>query len=615
MGFLFSSTFDTPFYGGGAVASTLVPDPYDVALNGRPYMVQDDPSAIEKWGQHFVRESLPLVRDQADQSDEPGENSVSPEQFWRRSQQSWHKGAGQTWLDWANSSDRDRFRTSKGVNVWTQKQLSLLNGTTRTKTSANSGLRLTVAGSRMYLADGTAVSYTTDGSAWTAVTGTPASNAVSVTSDGFNVYIATQANGIYKTDTSTGAATSYVTGDVELVGWVKGRIMAADASGSLYNITAGGVLPAALFTHNAGANFHWVGFADGPGFIYAAGYAGGHSEIYAVTLTDTASSLGAPKVAGVLPEGEVVRSISVYLGFLVIGSDKGVRIATTNSDGSIVLGGLVNTGTSVRCLDAQDRFVWFGYTNYDGTSTGLGRVDLSIFTSTLVPAYASDLMATAQGTVGSTVLFGSARYFTVDGSGVWKETVGTPVTSGTLQTGFIGYDLADQKQAVYLDLRHEPLPASASVAVALAADNGTFSTVGTSSTAGATSPAAFYLSGQQAERFEVQLTLTASGSAPTVTRWTLRSDVTPLPSSVFNVPIVIADQLQLHGGEWPADAYTDYKSLVSLHDDQIIFSYQDGVDTYLAKMVNYAWIPTHRSKVTRGAWCGTFVAQLRHISG
>lgn len=611
----FTSTFDAAFFDGTSGVSTLVPYPYDVALNGRPYMLQLDPNSIEKWGQHFGRESLPLVRDQSDQSDEPGEQSVSPEQFWRRSQQSWHKGAGQSWLDWANTSDRNRFRSSKGLNPWTQKQLTLHNATGSAKVSANTSLCMCMAGSRCYFGSGTGQStfYSTDGTTWTAVTGTPAATVSSVTSDGFSVYLAYNASGIYKTDTSSGAAASWATGTVSLVGYVKGRLMAANGP-SIYNVVAGGALPAALFTH-ANSNFAWVGFTEGPGFIYAAGFSGGHSEIYSVTLTDTASTLGAPKIAAELPEGEIVRSVRGYQGFMVIGTDKGVRLATINNDGSLILGGLINTGTSVRCLDAQDRFVWFGWTNYDGTSTGLGRVDLSVFTSTLVPAYASDLMATSQGVVSATVLLGSTRLFTVEGVGVYKETPGTVVASGTMDTGFIGYDLADEKQAVFFDLRHEPMPTGGSVNVALAADNGTFAPQGTSSAVSTTAPAAFYLNGQQGERFEIRLTLNASSSAPILTRWTLRADVTPQPSSMFVVPLVITDRHNVHDSDYPADPYADKAALVALHDNQIIFAYQEGVDTYQVKLANYAWLPQQRSADTPGVYDGTFVAQLRHISG
>jgi hypothetical protein len=200
------------------------------------------------------------------------------------SQQSWHHGAGQAWLDWPGS-DRNRFRTSKGIDLWTQKQIGLLHSTTHTFTTSNVGLRILKAGTRVYLADGNNLKYSVDATSFSTVTGTPTVKCESIATDGFDVWAAYGASGLYQTNSGSAAASSYVTGSVDLVGYVKGRLMCA-AGPSLFNVTAAGALPDALFTHSASA-WVWSGFANAPGFIYAAGYAGGHSEIYSVTIADT----------------------------------------------------------------------------------------------------------------------------------------------------------------------------------------------------------------------------------------------------------------------------------------------------------------------------------------
>lgn len=607
-----AALFDAPFYTGSSVTSSLVPDVYDVALNGRPFMVQLEPNALGRFNLHYSRTSLPLVRDQADSADVPGEHSVSPEQFWRRSTESWHDGAGQSYYD-RKTSDQFRFHTSKGVNPWTAWQLSLLNDTSKTRSTANTNLLMCKAGTRVYLIDGTTVYYSTDASSWTATTGGPTAPA-SLCSDGFSVYVAAGAQGIYKTDTSTGAQASFVTGTVALVGYVKGRLMAAQGA-ALYNVTAGGALPAALSTHRD-SNWTWVGFAEGAQHIYAAGYSGTHSEIYRIGIVDTAASLGAATVALTLPEGETVRSITGYLGFILIGTDKGVRLATSDSNGNLTAGQLLATTSPVYCGDGQDRFIWFGWTNYDGTSTGLGRVDTSNTPVTaLTPAYATDLMGAGQGTVRSTVQLGTARVFTVDGLGVFKEQVGVPVGSGAVTSGLVGYDIADAKVAAYLDLRHDALPTNATVKAEVAYDNGAWTTVGTSLTAATTQPAAFYLNGTRAERFETRLTLTASGTSPAVTRVTLRVSPAPATSSLWTVPLVITDELASRSGVKTESARSDYQSLVDLHASQTIFAYQEGTHTYQVKMADYDWLPDHRSAEVPGDWCGHFVAKLQEITG
>jgi hypothetical protein len=610
MGFV--ATFDRPFYTGNTVSSPLVPGVYDVALNGRPYMLQLDPAALGRFNLHYSRQSLPLVRDQADSGDVPGEHSVSPEQFWRRSTESWHDGAGQTYYD-RKTSDKYQFHASKGVNPWTAWQLTLLNDTSKTKSSVNANLLLCKAGTRVYLIDGTAVSFSTDASAWTACTGGPAAP-VSLCSDGFTVYVAAGANGIYTTNTGSSALASFVTGTVNLVGYAKGRLMAATGP-AIYNVTTGGALPAATSTHRD-SNWTWVGFAEGQNNIYAAGFSGTHSEVYRIGITDTGGTLGAATIALTLPEGEVARSITGYLGTIVIGTDKGLRFATSDSNGNLSAGRLISTSSPVVCADGQDRFVWFGWTNYDATSTGLGRLDTSNTpVNPLTPAYASDLMATGQGTVRSTVQLGTARVFTVDGLGVYKETVGTPVTSGMVTSGLIGYDISDAKVAAYLDLRHEALPVNSTVKVEVAYDNGAWTFAGTSATAAQTAPVPFYLNGVRAERFETRITLTSGGVSPTLTRVTLRAAPAPATSSLWTVPVVIADEVSTSAGIRPQSARSDFQALVDLHDSQIIFTYQEGNHSYLVKMADYDWLPDRRSAEIVGDWCGHFVAKLQEITG
>ena len=118
--------FTTAFTGGpafytGTGTTSLVPDVFPVALNGRPYMV-------DLRSNRFTRQFDMRVREQSDQSTSPGEQSISPQGFWRRGESSWHFGAGQPKADVAGALDY-RFATSKGVNPWTKGQVSLLNAT------------------------------------------------------------------------------------------------------------------------------------------------------------------------------------------------------------------------------------------------------------------------------------------------------------------------------------------------------------------------------------------------------------------------------------------------------------------------------------------------------
>jgi hypothetical protein len=77
-----------PSFYTGTGATTLVPNVFPVAINGRPYL-------IDLKAGSFQRQYDARVRDSVDQSAEPGESAINPQGLWRRSQSSWHYGAGQ----------------------------------------------------------------------------------------------------------------------------------------------------------------------------------------------------------------------------------------------------------------------------------------------------------------------------------------------------------------------------------------------------------------------------------------------------------------------------------------------------------------------------------------
>lgn len=544
-----TALFTTPFF-TGAGTTQEVPSLYPIGLNGRGYMV-DLKSGL------YRRQSIQILRGQADTGNLPGEQSVNPDDLWRRSQQTWSKGAGQRYLDRADS-DPARFYQSKGIDVWEKWELTLLPDTDSKASTAGTNLFLAVAGSRLYYTEGNSTKFTTDVSvgspSFTTVTGTPAAAASSITSDGFNVYIGYTSNGVYSTNTGTSAAAQLVTSAVtpSVVRYVKGRLMVAVAN-SIYNVTSAtpAVLPAALLTH-ANTSFTWVDFAEGQNVLYAAGYSGDKSLIYKTTVKPDGTALDTPSVAGELPDGEVVRSMQGYLGFLLIGTDFGVRFCTADGQGNLTIGPLLNTGrVSVRCFEPQDRFVWFGWTNYDSGSTGLGRADLSVFTSPLAPAFASDLMVTGQGIVQSvaTVFHGGRelRVFTVSGLGLYGEET-TLVAEGTLDTGQFTYGIPDEKVGMYVDVRSEPLGGTLSAAVSL--DGGDFELLGADSVAGSIG-STFQVGQERARRFEVRLILNRDGSVtstgPTIIRITLRAYPAPNRGEIFTVPLIFHETLTPDG--------------------------------------------------------------------
>jgi hypothetical protein len=126
--------------------SAEVPGYLPVAIAGHTYLI--DPAG-------FQRETVPVLRQQADTSNQPGEASLNPRGLWRRSQESWHHGAGQEFLDGLEDVDPYRYRTSRGVDPWTQGKLSLLPITRKIRATTNDKVAVMVVGSRVYTSDGT----------------------------------------------------------------------------------------------------------------------------------------------------------------------------------------------------------------------------------------------------------------------------------------------------------------------------------------------------------------------------------------------------------------------------------------------------------------------------
>lgn len=617
-----SHIFSGPYYSGGGV-SALVPGLYPVAIDGHPYL-------IDLKSDQFQAASIPVLRNQADTANLPGEQSINPEDLWRRAAETWHHGAGQSQFD-RNDSDSARFNASKGVDVWTQWKLSLLNSPSLKKSTSQTNLYMVVAGSRLYVLFGSTVNaslyYTTTTTStddFTAVTGTPAAAATGLCSDGVNVWASYGASGIYHTTTAIGAATQRINSTVGgPIAYIKGRLMVADTN-SLYNVTANAVattgaaaaLPTALYAH-PNTNFSWVGFAEGLGSIYAAGFAGDKSLIYRTTIRADGTALDIPVVAGELPDGEIIRAIQGYLGFVLVGTDRGVRFATADGNGNLTFGALIqtSTGTSspVRCFEPQDRFVWFGWSPYDATSTGLGRLDLSVFTQPLTPAYASDLMVTSQAAVLAVVTFGNVRAFAISGLGFYVEQT-TKVSSGTLDSGLITYGIHDNKVPMYVESRFESLPTSTTFSVALATNgSSTFTTLGTSSTAASTT--ASYGGGQgQANKFELRLTLTGSTTfSPSIIRVVLRCYPAALNGDTFILPILLYETLDLEGIETTLDPQDELEYLRTIIRDHRLVTYQEGTLTHSVFIDDYQWHPHHRT-VDNTFWNGTCVLKLKSLA-
>lgn len=220
--------------------------------------------------------------------------------------------------------------------------------------------------------------------------------------------------------------------------------------------TTATALPTAVYTHPVD-NFVYTTITSSGAAIYVAGYSGGQSNIQKFTLTTAGAmpTLTSAITAAEMPVGELIFRIYYYLGYMLIGTSKGVRVAAVSDDGSLAYGPLLfESKQPVYDFAARDRYVWCA-TNVDG-APGTTRIDLGQQLGQLIFPYAWDTYYAAgsgRKTTACAFINGTDRlafttnYATTDGA-VYIETAtdtGRLVENGYLQTGYIRYNTLEPK--------------------------------------------------------------------------------------------------------------------------------------------------------------------------
>jgi hypothetical protein len=104
----------------GSTAYSATGEAYDVAIGGLPFFLLNSDDAP------YRRVTAQYRKQQIDQSREPGEQTLTG--WWVRSQSSFHYGQGIKFFEpIQDESLRFQYTESKGINVWTKGQATLLN--------------------------------------------------------------------------------------------------------------------------------------------------------------------------------------------------------------------------------------------------------------------------------------------------------------------------------------------------------------------------------------------------------------------------------------------------------------------------------------------------------
>ena len=556
----------------GATSYALTGVAYDMAIAGLPFFVNASDDTP------YRRQTAEYRKQQIDQTREAGEQTLTG--WWLRSQSSFHQGQGINFFEpIQDESLRFQYTESKGCNIWTRGQVTLLNSVspehittgkvttngrppqvarsiqwkelsytgattyntydgillwdeydvdkvyptitasinnkaltsnvaTLTTTAAHSlapGMQITVAGvdatfngDYVITTVPTATTFTYAKTA-TNVASTPVSPVGSVESsvthfidyisgtdypvygicdDGVYAYWVTNVLStgtprlrIYKkllSDDSSVSPTlmiseNSITVTNAVLEYTKERIVAC-INDKVYEIaTNATTLPAAVYTH-PDDDVAFTGITSSGVAIYVSSYSGIQSTIAKFTLATngTMPTLTSAITAAELPVGEIVFDIYYYLGFMAIGTNKGIRMAVVGDDGSINYGPLI-AETTTPCYDfaARDSYIWCATGVED--NPGVIRINLGTrLGNDLNFAYCYDLYAptvtdfttTTCAFMGDTeqLAFVTANNGTTDGA-IYVENLNEKVEQGYLQTGFIRYNTLELKVFKLLQAR------------------------------------------------------------------------------------------------------------------------------------------------------------------
>jgi hypothetical protein len=444
----------------GATSYSSTSEAYDVAFAGLPFFLaaSDDTP--------YRRVTAQYRKQQIDQTREAGEQTLTG--WWLRSQSSFHLGAGIKYFEPAQGESlRFQFTESKGVDVFTNGQVTLLNDTASFYSGSDPGQLIGLNDGTddcIIFTDGTAIKkQASSAGSPTTITqaGTP-STIFSLTTDGSNYYFI---NGTRVHRGSVGA----VPADAEIytaasttratIRFVKQRLILAKEN-VLYeldaNATASAVLPTALYTH-PNPNWVWSSISEGPQAIYVAGYDpnGTSSSVFKITLDlANANALGfpelnVPSVVIDLPDGESINDFDVYLGlYAVLATSAGFRVGIVDNTGDIQYGPLLFKDAPCKGIAFKDNFAFIS-TLIEGEA-GLIRTDLSttVVSNSLIFPWAWDLIAAGTGTSATDVAFfgnSDRLVFSTVSDDIWAESTTSLVESGYIQTGYIRYNTLEPK--------------------------------------------------------------------------------------------------------------------------------------------------------------------------
>ena len=627
--------FDEPYFGTGEGGTSPLSNfsPSVIGIAGVPYLIDTESG-------QYKREAFDVVqqRNNASQRDV----LLLPQDVWRQQSESWHLGSGQSNLDRDNSITY-RFQESFGVDPFkNQWQYELLKATTLLDGTVGleGELWLTTTEDHLAVVNNDGIYwYTSLGSASVGSTAAPASNnIIDIANDGYIVtFLAMGASDstIYYVNGPSGSNTQWGSAkygtSATFIGWEKEYLLVGDGNVLKQAPKSGGAN--IVYTHPDTA-FRWYSSAGGDSCIYVMGRLGDRTVIHRVNIKQDGTGLLPCVQAAVLPDGEVGYSIESYLGFILIGTDKGVRVATSvNSNGDLLLGPIIPTLAPVRCFEGQDRFVWYGNSTMDSsytvtggdpmsipvfptTCSGLGRLDLSVATtSPQTPAYIQDIAALpVNGTVRSVRTWQNKRVFSIDGEGVWYET-DDYMAAGWLKEGVMSFGVEDLKTALYVQGKW--LPLIGKIGLDLSYDSGSWQRAGTMQIQESVRSSNIPLGGSQFSRINARTVLIRDPdlpeTTPVFTRWEVRAIPAKGRASRWTLPVMNYEEIEIDGVKYTRDCLAVLNTLLAYGYNGKLFTLQESGQSYQVHVKDYVWQP-EKLTINGQAWQGILTLVVEEVA-
>lgn len=614
--------------------SSEVPATYPVAIGGRPF-----PMEVSQ----YRRRTLESVRSAIDSSATGGEQSLSTEGYWRRSQRRWLYGTGQTLFDIADDGIDNLIQRQRYLNAWNcepddtegidmlrraETQIALTNATPNAP-----GLSV-AAGAYTYVKVTAGGIYRVDSSGATACTGL-AETATAVASDGYTVWAATAPNSTHvkfytlaagDTDFSALAAGSQVVAtnkNVARLFYGNGFLLAC-CGDEIHSIAADGTLGATIDTFTPVSNLTAVPVSvtcSTNTWYFAltvAAVTDFPTPVYKLQI-DSTGTFGKLSVA--LPSlgpTEIINAVKVVGSVILIGTTLGFRIGSLASDGNVTGPGplmpVVPDTTAGSPNFGVTEFARFGnkviasyacFTepfadNVDSsfkagrTVNGTIMIDLGRFVDILQPSWWYWWRHTTDDGFSASCFICEHKTTPVLAARNYFYVLGTTnlITPCTFISSWISYSLDADKTFVDIEVYHDPLATGDNIKVYTQyEDETTWDLIGTSQEVGAiTNPDPFPLrASSRRVRFAFVMTAgsAAQSTTPRIRRWQLRAFPDPILTDEIICPLILGRSLIVGDAEAKyafTDTKNDYDFLHDLVDNGGVTLYQEGSDTIQVKL-------------------------------